>query len=154
MAISFIAAHSLIKNRDESSLRVALEAGLNPNLSNHHGWSLLMLAAVEGSVRLGNMLLEYGANPVLLSIKRETAQSIATKRSHTDFVELLNNQFVSNEMRVEAEDRRHEAYMDKLGAKLAKEMGPVHIHMSGIPNDPLVKVANEVFRKAALRKVN
>ncbi len=50
------------------------------------------------------------------------------------------------------EDRRHEAAMDRLGKKFAKMMGPVHV--SGVDNDPLVKAANEVFRKAALRKVN
>lgn len=51
-----------------------------------------------------------------------------------------------------AEDRRHEAAMDRLGKKFAKRMGPVHV--SGVDNDPLVKVASEVFRKAALRLVN
>jgi hypothetical protein len=52
----------------------------------------------------------------------------------------------------DAVHRRHEAAVDKLGAKFAKQMGPVH--MTGVEDDPLLKVANEVFQKAARRKVN
>jgi hypothetical protein len=51
----------------------------------------------------------------------------------------------------EAEDRRHEAAMDKLGAKLAKKMGPVRV--LGGDNVPM-KVLSEEFKKSARRKIN
>lgn len=51
-----------------------------------------------------------------------------------------------------AAEARHEAAVDRLAKKFAKKMGRVHV--SGGGNDALLKVANEVFRKSALRKVN
>ena len=91
MPISYRAAQTLIKRGDEPALRAALDAGLDPNLSNENGWSLLMLAAVEGSVPLGTLLLARGADPARVNSKTQTALDIATARSHTGFVELLPN---------------------------------------------------------------
>ncbi len=52
-----------------------------------------------------------------------------------------------------AEDKRHEAAFDKAALEFAKQMkGQVTVH--GRQNDPLLKVANEVFAKSAKRKVN
>jgi hypothetical protein len=53
-----------------------------------------------------------------------------------------------------ARDKQHEEFMDQLGTKLAKEMGPVKFFGLDPENDPVLQVANEVFRKAARRKVN
>ena len=90
MPISYRAAQTLIKRGDEPALRAALDAHLDPNLANHKGWSLLMLAAVEGSVPLGQLLIEKGANLVALNGKGDTPLSIATQKGHTAFVELLH----------------------------------------------------------------
>jgi ankyrin repeat protein len=89
MALSYRAAQTLIKRGDEAALRTALDQHLDPNLTNQNGWSLLMLAAVEGSVPLGQMLIEKGANLVALNGKGDTPLSIATQKGHTAFVELL-----------------------------------------------------------------
>jgi hypothetical protein len=51
----------------------------------------------------------------------------------------------------EAQDRRHEAAVDKLGTKLAKQMGPVRV-LGG--DSPVVKAFNEVKQKERRRKVN
>jgi hypothetical protein len=51
----------------------------------------------------------------------------------------------------EAEDRRHEAAMDKLGAKLAKKIGSVRVLGGG---SPVVKAFNEVKQKERRRKIN
>ncbi len=51
----------------------------------------------------------------------------------------------------DAEDRRHEAAMDKLGAKLAKEMGPVRV-VGG--DSPAAKEFNEVKQRKRRRKIN
>ncbi len=90
MAISYRAAQTIIKRGDEEALRKALAEGLNANLTNENGWTLLMLAAVEGSVSVGQALLEAGANKAASNKKGETAESIAASRNHTDFVALLS----------------------------------------------------------------
>jgi len=90
MAISYRAAQTLIKRGDEPGLRAALTTGLDANLVNQNGWSLLMLAAVEGDVPLGRLLLEFGADPALENNKGETALALATHRGFELFVALLN----------------------------------------------------------------
>ena len=89
MPTSYRAAQSLIKRGDEPALRAALDSGLNPNLANQNGWTLLMLAAVEGSVPLGRLLLEKGANPSATNNKSDTAATLAAHRGHTLFTDLL-----------------------------------------------------------------
>lgn len=91
MAISYRAAQTLIKRNDEAGLRAALDAHLDPNLANENGWSLLMLAAVEGSVPLGCLLLQRGADPTKQNAKQQTALSIATSRGHDLFARLLQD---------------------------------------------------------------
>lgn len=90
MPISYRSAQALIKRGDQPALQAALDSGLDPNLTNENGWSLLMLAAVEGSVPLGQLLLEHGANPTKQNKKFETALNIAAARSHHAFEELLS----------------------------------------------------------------
>jgi ankyrin repeat protein len=87
--MTYRAAQNLIKRGDEPGLRAALATGLDPNLVNQNGWSLLMLAAVEGDLPIGRLLLEFGADPALQNNKSETALTLATHRGYTLFTELL-----------------------------------------------------------------
>lgn len=87
--MTYRGAQNLIKRGDEPAVRAALEAGLNANLVNQNGWTLLMLAAVEGDVPIGRVLLEHGADPALKNNKSETALDLATHRGYELFVELL-----------------------------------------------------------------
>jgi len=87
--MNYRGAQNLIKRGDEQGLRTALEGNLSANSTNHKGWSLLMLAAVEGSVPVGRLLIEKGANIAAMNLKGETPLSIATQKGHTAFVELL-----------------------------------------------------------------
>ena len=89
MPLSYRAAQNLIKRGDEPALRTALENGLDPNLSNENGWTLLMLAAVEGSVPVGKLLLEHGADATKQNAKGATALAIANNRGFDLFVALL-----------------------------------------------------------------
>ncbi len=89
MPISYRAAQTLIKRGDEPVLRVALEAGLDPNLANQHGWSLLMLAALEGAVPIGTLLLNQGAAVDPRNRHEETALSLAAQKGHVPFMKLL-----------------------------------------------------------------
>jgi uncharacterized protein len=89
--MTYRGAQNLIKRGDEPGLRAALETGLDPNSTNQNGWSLLMLAAVEGAVPLGRLLIERGANITARNNKNETALTLATNRGHTDFAALLTD---------------------------------------------------------------
>ena len=89
MSISYRGAQTLIKRGDEEGLRSALNGSLSSNLANPNGWTLLMLAAVEGHVALGNLLLEKGAKTAATNNKGQTAFDIATQKGHTAFAEML-----------------------------------------------------------------
>jgi ankyrin repeat protein len=88
--MTYRAAQNLIKRGDEPNLRAALDTGLDANLANHNGWTLLMLAAVEGDAPIGRLLLDHGANPTLQNNKSETALDLATHRGLQVFIDLLN----------------------------------------------------------------
>jgi len=75
--MTYRGAQNLIKRGDEPALRAALEQGLDPNSVNQNGWTLLMLAAVEGNTTLGRLLLEYNADPTRTNNRQQTAASIA-----------------------------------------------------------------------------
>lgn len=89
MAISYRAAQTLIKRDDEPALHTALDTGLDANLANKNGWTLLMLAALEGSVTLGKLLLGKGAQLEARNQHGETALSLAAQKGHLDFLRLL-----------------------------------------------------------------
>lgn len=89
MATSYRATQTIIKRGDEAGLRTALDDGLDPNLSNHNSWSLLMLAAVEGSVPLAELLLERGAEINRRNRHDETALSLAAQKAHVALLQLL-----------------------------------------------------------------
>jgi ankyrin repeat protein len=88
--MTYRGAQTLIKRGDEAALRAALTEGLDPNLVNQNGWSLLMLAAVEGDVPIGRALLDHGADPALTNNKSDTALTLATHRGYDLFIALLN----------------------------------------------------------------
>jgi len=50
-----------------------------------------MLAAVEGNVEIGQLLIEKGADLAAMNLKGETAFTIATQKGHTAFAELLQH---------------------------------------------------------------
>jgi uncharacterized protein len=87
--MTYRGAQTLIKRNDEEGLRTALNGNLSSNLVNPNGWTLLMLAAVEGHVALGKLLLEKGARTNPTNNRGQTALAIATQKGHTAFAELL-----------------------------------------------------------------
>jgi hypothetical protein len=68
--------HRVIKIGDLVSLRVELDAGLNSSLSNQFSWTLLLLAAMEGTV-IGELLVSSGAELDTINDFGETALSLA-----------------------------------------------------------------------------
>ncbi len=87
--MTYRGAQNLIKRGDEAGLRQALDTGLDPNLANQNGWTLLMLAAVEGDVSIGRLLIEKGAGINTRNNKEDNALALATHRGHKLFVDLL-----------------------------------------------------------------
>lgn len=87
--MTYRGAQNLIKRGDESGMRDALQQGLDANLANQNGWTLLMLAAVEGSVPVGRVLLEYGAKADATNVKGHGAMQLASDRGYALFVEML-----------------------------------------------------------------
>lgn len=95
MAISYRAAQTLIKRGDEEGFRAAIAAGLNPQLKNQNGWTLLMLTAVEGNIALAQVLFDKGVSTNLKNAKGETALAIAEGKGHTEFAAFLRSQGAS-----------------------------------------------------------
>jgi ankyrin repeat protein len=82
-------AHRLIKKGDLVSLRHELDGGLSPDLSNQFSWTLLMLAALEGNVAIGELLISKGAAIDKTNDFGETALSLAAHGGHTQFIRVL-----------------------------------------------------------------
>ena len=87
--MTFDEAHRAIKRGNLTSIRKALDGGLHANLSNKYSWTLLMLAGIEGNIRLGEMLVERGADPNKVNDFGETALSLAAHTGHASFVKFL-----------------------------------------------------------------
>lgn len=79
----------LIKKGDIVSLRRELDLGMNPNLSNQLSWTLLMLAALEGNLSIGELLISRGAEVNPTNDFGETALSLAAHNGHIRFIKLL-----------------------------------------------------------------
>ncbi|ARR00639.1 MULTISPECIES: ankyrin repeat domain-containing protein [Campylobacter] len=54
-------AFNFARNNETNELEKMIDAGLSPNLKNHKGDSLLMLAAYNGSLETTKMLIQKGA---------------------------------------------------------------------------------------------
>jgi ankyrin repeat protein len=87
--MTFEQAHRAIKRSQIEALEQAIPSILNPDAKNQFGWSLLMLAAIEGNTRIGNLLIERGADISVLNNFGESALSLAAHAGHLPFVKLL-----------------------------------------------------------------
>lgn len=88
--MTYEAVQKAIKRGDIEALRSALEGGLDPNLANKYGWTILILAAGKGNSKIGKLLIDAGAD-----LNRRTINGGVTALSHAvlggsaSFVELL-----------------------------------------------------------------
>jgi len=87
--------HEAIKRGDVLRIRQSLESGLDPNLSNQYGWTLLMVAAMEGNTAVGRELIRRGAQSDTRNKHSYTALSLASQTGHPGFVALLVDAGVS-----------------------------------------------------------
>jgi uncharacterized protein len=88
-SMTFEEAHRAIKRGNLTSIRKALDGGMDANLSNKFSWTLLMLAGAEGNTRFGELLIGHGADPNKTNDFGESALSLAAHAGHASFVKLL-----------------------------------------------------------------
>ena len=84
--MTFEALHKFIKKNDILSLRRELDGGVSANLSNQFSWTLLMLAALEGNMSIGQLLISRGADVNATNDFGETPLSLAAHQGHTPFI--------------------------------------------------------------------
>jgi ankyrin repeat protein len=87
--MDFDAIQRRIKKGDVVQIRHYLESGLDADLANQYGWTLLMLAALEGNTAVGRELISHGARLDRRNKFGATALSLAAQTGHPSFVELL-----------------------------------------------------------------
>jgi ankyrin repeat protein len=96
--MTFNEVHKLIKKGDAVALRHALDEGVSPNLANQFSWTLLMLAAMEGDICIGELFVSRGAVLDTTNDFGETALSLAAHAGHLPFTRLLLSNGASIEL--------------------------------------------------------
>lgn len=79
----------LARSGDAPTLARLLHKGLPPNMSNHKGDTLLMLAAYHGHLEATTVLLQAGADPDKYNDMAQTPLGGATFKGHLEVVEAL-----------------------------------------------------------------
>lgn len=79
----------IVRAGDASRLRDLLDRGLDPNLANGRGDSLLLLASYHGHRAVAHALLDHGAHPDQPNARGQTPLAGATFKDDPDMVELL-----------------------------------------------------------------
>jgi ankyrin repeat protein len=96
--MTFDQAHRAIKRGQIGVLEKAIPLAISANAANRFGWTLLMLAALEGNTKLGALLIERGADVGALNNCGESALSLAAHKGHLPFVELLKSNGASGDV--------------------------------------------------------
>ena len=78
----FDAAHRIIKRGDLPASRRELQTGLDPNLTNRYGWTLLMLTALHGRTDMAEVLIAAGADASTVNKFGDSAASLAELKKH------------------------------------------------------------------------
>ena len=87
--MTFEQAHRAIKKGQIAVLEEAIPSAIDVNAANRFGWTLLMLAALEGNTKIGSLLIERGADVTAINKFGESALSLAAHSGHLPFVKLL-----------------------------------------------------------------
>ncbi|ANV98668.1 hypothetical protein BBW65_07595 [Helicobacter enhydrae] len=82
-------AFDFARQNDKESLEILLNAGLNVNLANHKGNTLLMLAAYNNSFEVTKMLLERGAEVDKRNDRNQTPLAGVCFKGYYDIAKLL-----------------------------------------------------------------
>ena len=102
--MTFEEAHRAIKRGQTNVIEEAVPVTINVNEVNRFGWTLLMLTALEGNTKIGEVLLDRGAEVAALNQFGESALSLAAHNGHLNFVKLLISRGASGEVRPHGHD--------------------------------------------------
>ncbi len=80
---------ALAREGQTDTLAAYLDAGVEVNLTNHHGDSLVMLAAYHGHAETVAALLERGADPDRANDRGQTPLAGAVFKGEADVVRIL-----------------------------------------------------------------
>lgn len=97
--MTFDQAHRAIKRGQLAALREAIPAALDVDKRNQFGWTLLMLAALEGNTKIGALLIERGADVAAVNNFGQSPLSLAAHEGHLPFVKLLISNGASTDVR-------------------------------------------------------
>src|SRR5438067_9665286 len=92
----FHSAHRLVKRGDLIAMRHALESGLDPNLTNRFGWTLLMLVALHGRSDFAQLLISCGADPARKNKFGDSASGLASHKGFRHLASVLEDAVVSH----------------------------------------------------------
>lgn len=79
------------RNNEVENLKIMLDAGLNINIANHKGNTLLMLAAYNNSLEVAKLLLERGADVDKINDRGQTPLAGVCFKGYYEMAELLLN---------------------------------------------------------------
>lgn len=80
---------SAVLEGSADDVRTALAAGADPDRTDANGWSPLIWAAGAGSINKVSLLLDAGANPLLMGDGERTAYLVAVAAGRREVAELL-----------------------------------------------------------------
>jgi len=82
--------HSAAAAHSGQIVRLLLENGAPPNVSQDGGWVPLHQAAQIGDQEMVKVLLQYGADPQLRNDDGKSAAEMALAKGHEEIVKLLS----------------------------------------------------------------
>lgn len=86
---SYAKSFDMARNNDYQSLEILLKNGLNPDLTNDRGDSLLILASYHNSVECVELLLKYHASVDKVNDKDLSPLSGVCYKGHVEVAKLL-----------------------------------------------------------------
>jgi ankyrin repeat protein len=83
------ALHAAVAGRSLEAVAVLVDAGADPGVAQHGGWTPLMGAAAHGDADIVDVLLAAGADPEASNQAGDTAASLADEHGHRPLAERL-----------------------------------------------------------------
>jgi ankyrin repeat protein len=83
------ALHSAVAGRNAEGARLLVEAGADPNVHQHGGWTPLQGAAAHGDRPIVDLLLAHGADRAATNEAGDDAATLARKHGHASLADAL-----------------------------------------------------------------